>query len=204
MFSFVQAAFLPAALEMVVSGRFTNSFSSKQHISTANGFSVQAKLRLPSDHPWGQHGAWYWLLRTTCHNAFGDEVYYGCRHCVWKQPFQSTQPGMFQRSVGNIKPGVGEMFLLLCRSGLAGADSLLISSQDEGWVKTVSFINPSTNTKSPAAQKWTRNGGFPLAFSASAQAKLFLCSLGKIHLFVFKWAAGPRDALIMDTRMICV
>ena len=65
------------------------------------------------------------------HNAFRVEVYYGYRHHIWEQPRQSIQPGMFQRSVGNIKPGVGEMFPPLCRSVLAEADSLLIHSQDK-------------------------------------------------------------------------
>lgn len=59
------------------------------------------------------------------HNAC-DEVYCGCRQHVQDQPFQSTQLGMFQRSVGNVLPSAGEKFLALCGSVLTGADSLLI------------------------------------------------------------------------------
>ena len=47
-------------------------------------------------------------------------------------------------------------------------------------------------------------GGFLLALSVSAQANFLHCSVGNIHMFVFKWATGPRDALIMDTQRICV
>lgn len=34
-------------------------FPQNNALSAANGFSVQAKLKLPSGCPWGRHGAWY-------------------------------------------------------------------------------------------------------------------------------------------------
>lgn len=164
---------------------------------------TQAAFKLPMRAIWCMVLALQSNVTNVC-TMNSESHCYGCRHHVWEQPFQSTQPGMFQRSVGNIKSGVGEMFLPLCSSVLAGADSLPIHSEDKSWVQTVSFIKPSAITKSPAAQKWTGSGGFLLALSNSAQAKFLHCALGNIHMFVFKWATGPRDALIMDTQLICV
>lgn len=152
---FVQAAFLPAALAMMVSGRLMNSFPPNDTMSgkwDQCASKTQVAFRLPMKATWCMVLALQ-SNNNNNNNAFGHEVYYGYRHHVWEQPFQSTQPGIFERSVGNIKPGVGDMFLPLCRPVVAGTDLLPIHSQDKSRVRTVSFINPSTITKSPAAQK---------------------------------------------------